>query len=76
VQVDLAIGGAVTPPPEWVDHPSLLNLPRPRLRACRRETSIAETVPKRDGSGARAGDQGDLLLSPEDAMSAARSSKA
>jgi hypothetical protein len=32
------------PPPEWIDYPSLLDLPRPRLRAYRPETAIAEKV--------------------------------
>ncbi|MBK7972567.1 MAG: nucleotidyl transferase AbiEii/AbiGii toxin family protein [Deltaproteobacteria bacterium] len=44
VQVDVGIGDAVTPEPEWLDYPSLLDLPRPRLRAYRPETSIAEKV--------------------------------
>jgi predicted nucleotidyltransferase component of viral defense system len=42
VQVDVGIGDAVTPEPEWLDYPSLLDLPRPRLRAYRPETTIAE----------------------------------
>lgn len=44
VQVDVGIGDAVTPEPEWLDYPSLLDLPRPRLRAYRPETAIAEKV--------------------------------
>ena len=44
VQVDVGIGDAVTPEPEWLDYPSLLDLPRPRLRAYRPETSIAEKL--------------------------------
>ena len=44
VQVDVGIGDAVTPDPEWLDYPSLLDLPRPRLRVYRRETAIAEKV--------------------------------
>jgi len=44
IQVDIGIGDAVTPPPEWIDYPSLLDLPRPRLRAYRPETTIAEKV--------------------------------
>jgi len=44
VQVDVGIGDAVWPPPEWLDYPSLLDLPRPRLRAYRPETVIAEKV--------------------------------
>jgi hypothetical protein len=44
VQVDVGIGDAVTPEPEWLDYPSLLDLPRPRLRAYQPETSIAEKL--------------------------------
>ena len=44
VQVDVGIGDAVSPPPEWLEYPSLLDLPRPRLRAYRPETAIAEKV--------------------------------
>jgi hypothetical protein len=44
IRVDVGIGDAVTPPPEWIDYPSLLDLPRPRLRAYRPETTIAEKV--------------------------------
>jgi len=44
VQVDVGVGDAVWPPPEWLDYPSLLDLPRPRLRAYRPETVIAEKV--------------------------------
>ncbi|MBI2216147.1 MAG: nucleotidyl transferase AbiEii/AbiGii toxin family protein [Candidatus Rokubacteria bacterium] len=44
LQVDVGIGDAVMPSPEWLDYPSLLDLPRPRLRAYRPETSIAEKL--------------------------------
>jgi len=44
VQVDVGIGDAVSPEPEWLEYPSLLDLPRPRLRAYRPETAIAEKV--------------------------------
>jgi hypothetical protein len=44
VQVDVGLGDAVLPPPQWLDYPSLLDLPRPRLRAYRPETAIAEKV--------------------------------
>jgi predicted nucleotidyltransferase component of viral defense system len=44
VQVDVGIGDDVVPEPEWLDYPSLLDLPRPRLRAYRPETAIAEKV--------------------------------
>lgn len=42
VQVDVGIGDAVVPPPKWLDYPSLLDLPQPRLRAYSPETVIAE----------------------------------
>ena len=44
VQIDVAVGTMVTPPPEWVTYPTLLDLPSPRLRAYRPETSIAEKL--------------------------------
>lgn len=44
VQVDVGIGDAVTPAPEWLDYPGLLDLPRPRLRAYSRENVIAEKL--------------------------------
>jgi len=42
LQVDVGAGDAVVPPPEVLDFPGLLDLPRARLRAYRPETSIAE----------------------------------
>lgn len=44
IQVDVGIGDAVTPGPQWLEYPSLLDLPRPRLRAYPRETVVAEKV--------------------------------
>ena len=44
MQVDIGIGDVVTPAPEWLEYPSLLDLPRPRLRAYPRETVIAEKL--------------------------------
>ncbi len=44
VQVDVGIGDAVTPEPEWLDYPGLLDMPRPRLRAYPRESVIAEKL--------------------------------
>ncbi len=44
VQVDVGIGDSVTPPAEWIDYPTLLDFPRPRLRAYRVETAIAEKL--------------------------------
>jgi hypothetical protein len=34
----------VVPAPEWLEYPSLLDLPRPRVRAYRPETAIAEKL--------------------------------
>lgn len=42
LQVDIGIGDAVTPEPEFLEYPSLLDLPSPKLRAYRPETTIAE----------------------------------
>ena len=44
VQVDVGIGDIVTPGPTWLDYPSLLDLPRPRLRAYSRASVIAEKL--------------------------------
>jgi hypothetical protein len=44
IQVDIGIGDAVTPEPRWLEYPSLLGLPRPRLRAYPRETVVAEKL--------------------------------
>lgn len=44
VQLDVGIGDAVTPEPEWLEYPGMLQLPRPRLRAYRPETTIAEKL--------------------------------
>jgi len=44
VQADVGIGDAVTPEPEWIEYPSLLEFPRPRLRAYQPETTIAEKL--------------------------------
>ena len=42
LQVDIGAGDAVVPPPEVLEYPGILDLPRARLRAYRPETSIAE----------------------------------
>lgn len=42
LQVDVGAGDAVVPPPDTIDYPGLLDLPRARLRVYRAETSIAE----------------------------------
>jgi len=44
VQVDVGVGDAVTPAPEWLNYPGLLDLPSPRLRAYPRESVIAEKL--------------------------------
>lgn len=44
VQVDIGIGDAVTPSPDWLDYPGLLDLPRPRLMAYPREAVVAEKL--------------------------------
>lgn len=44
VRVDVGIGDAVVPGPQWLEYPSLLDLPRPRLRAYPRETVVAEKL--------------------------------
>lgn len=44
IQVDVGIGDAVTPPPEWLEYPSLLGFPSPRLRAYPRESVLAEKL--------------------------------
>lgn len=44
VQIDIGIGDVVTPEPQWLEYPSLLDLPRPRLRAYPRETVLAEKL--------------------------------
>jgi hypothetical protein len=44
VQLDVGIGDAVSPEPVWLEYPGLLDFPRPRLRAYRPETTIAEKL--------------------------------
>lgn len=44
VQVDVGIGDAVTPSPEWMDYPGLLHLPRARLRVYSRGSVVAEKL--------------------------------
>ena len=44
LQIDVGIGDAVSPEPEWVELPQMLDLPAPKLRAYRPETSIAEKL--------------------------------
>lgn len=42
LQIDVGFGDAVTPEPELIEYPVMLDLPAPQLRAYRRETVIAE----------------------------------
>jgi predicted nucleotidyltransferase component of viral defense system len=42
VQVDVGFGDAITPAPEEVEFPTLLEMPAPRLRAYPKETVVAE----------------------------------
>ena len=42
IQVDIGFGDVVTPSPQTVDFPTILDLPAPRLKAYPRETVIAE----------------------------------
>ena len=42
MQIDLGFADVVSPSPEMVEYPSLLDLPRPRLRGYPRETVAAE----------------------------------
>ncbi len=44
VQVDIGIGDAVVPAPQWLEYPGLLDLPCPRLRAYPREVVVAEKL--------------------------------
>lgn len=44
VQVDIGIGDAVTPAPEWMEYPGLLDLPRARLRVYTRQSVVAEKL--------------------------------
>jgi hypothetical protein len=44
VRADVAFGDAVTPPAEEIAYPTLLDLPAPHLRACPRETVVAEKL--------------------------------
>ena len=42
LQIDIGFGDAVTPAPEEIEYPTLLDFPAPSLRAYRRETVVAE----------------------------------
>ncbi len=42
MQIDIGIGDDIWPEPETISYPTLLNMPAPRVQACRKETTIAE----------------------------------
>ena len=42
IQVDIGFGDVVTPRAQWIDYPTLLDLPAPHIRACTQATVIAE----------------------------------
>jgi len=44
LQIDVGFGDAIVPPPEMVVFPVLLEQPAPRLRACHRDTVVAEKL--------------------------------
>lgn len=44
LQVDVGVGDVVTPPPEEIEYPGLLDAPVPRVRVYRKETVIAEKL--------------------------------
>lgn len=44
VQVDVGIGDAVVPDPEWLEYPALLDFPSPRLRSYPPEVVVAEKL--------------------------------
>ena len=44
LHIDIGIGDAVWPEPELILYPTLLDMPAPRIRAYRKETTIAEKL--------------------------------
>jgi len=65
IQIDVGVGDAVTPGPEWVELPPMLDLPVAKLRAYRPETSIAEkleTIARRGLLNSRLKDYFDILV--------------
>ncbi|HUV39937.1 MAG TPA: nucleotidyl transferase AbiEii/AbiGii toxin family protein [Planctomycetota bacterium] len=44
LQIDIGLGDAITPSAEEITFPALLDFPAPRLRACPRETVVAEKL--------------------------------
>jgi predicted nucleotidyltransferase component of viral defense system len=53
VQVDVGRGDAVTPAPQWIEFPTLLDHPKPRIQAYRPETAVAEKLHAMVRLGAR-----------------------
>ncbi len=65
LQLDVGLGDAVVPPPEWFDLPCLLDFATPRLRGYRPETAIAEkfdAMLKLDMANSRMKDFYDLAI--------------
>jgi len=65
LQIDVGIGDAVTPEPVWIELPQMLDLPAPRMKAYRPETSIAEkleTIVARDLLNSRLKDYFDIYV--------------
>jgi predicted nucleotidyltransferase component of viral defense system len=63
MQIDIGFGDAVTPAPERIEYPTLLDFPAPRLMAYRAETTIAEkfeVMLKRGEANSRMKDYHDL----------------
>jgi hypothetical protein len=44
LQLDIGIGDSVVPEPGWVDYPTLLDLPQPRVLAYAPATAVAEKI--------------------------------
>ena len=44
MQVDIGFGDAITPGPEWIEYPTVLQMEAPRLRVYPPETAIAEKL--------------------------------
>lgn len=42
IKIDIGFGDVITPSPQEIEYPTMLDLPKPRLRAYPRETVIAE----------------------------------
>jgi hypothetical protein len=44
IQIDVGFGDAVTPPPESIEYPAILDFPSPQLRAYHPATAVAEKL--------------------------------